>query len=428
MITYAQEETTGIPWASGISWERVKQKAKDEGKYILVDCYATWCGPCKAMDREVYPSEKLGEYVNKKFVAVKVQMDSSKNDNSEIRKWYGDAKMLRGKFSVDGYPSFLFFTSEGRLLHRDLGYKDVNGFLLMARNALDSSRQYNVLLQNYLNGARDYSTMIYLAGAVNDMGDKKVAESIAKNYKENYLNTIDDKALLQKDNIDFLAKFSKLINTDDRFFKICLENGRRVDSATKMAAYAKRIVDYVITKEEIWKKLIKSGKPLSAKPNWGAITSTIQSRYKLEYTHQLVLQAKITYYQFTKDWWLFAKYKDESIKINPPKGGGFTGGAWDLNGAAWNVFLYCNDKSVLRKALTWSNLSLTLEDDPNYYVQYYDTKANLLYKIGDVKEAIKWQQKAVQVNQENAKKLGLEQIDEDYQNNLNKMIAGKPTW
>src|ERR1700743_1441079 len=43
-------------------WGEVLKKAKAEHKDIFVDCYATWCAPCKAMDHDIYTNEKVGEF------------------------------------------------------------------------------------------------------------------------------------------------------------------------------------------------------------------------------------------------------------------------------------------------------------------------------------------------------------------------------
>ena len=51
----------GIKWVTGLSWEQVLTKAKTENKFIFVDCYATWCGPCKVMDKDVYPNDTVGD-------------------------------------------------------------------------------------------------------------------------------------------------------------------------------------------------------------------------------------------------------------------------------------------------------------------------------------------------------------------------------
>jgi|SRR5579872_478388 len=70
----------GIHFEDGISWQHVRQKAKGENKYIFVDCYATWCGPCKKMDKKVYGNESSKAFLNGKFVLAKVQNGSFCDD------------------------------------------------------------------------------------------------------------------------------------------------------------------------------------------------------------------------------------------------------------------------------------------------------------------------------------------------------------
>src|SRR5688500_7757549 len=77
----------GIKWTTGLTWEQINQKAKTENKYIFLDLYATWCGPCKEMDKSVYPNDTVGLFFNNKFVSVKVQMDRTKKDNAFIQSW-----------------------------------------------------------------------------------------------------------------------------------------------------------------------------------------------------------------------------------------------------------------------------------------------------------------------------------------------------
>jgi len=92
-----------------------KQKAKTENKFVFVDAYATWCGPCKKMDKEVYTDQMVGELVNSKFISVKLQMDKTNNDDDRVKSWLAVARSFESQFQIDGYPSFYFFHLMGNL-------------------------------------------------------------------------------------------------------------------------------------------------------------------------------------------------------------------------------------------------------------------------------------------------------------------------
>ena len=49
-------EETGI--------KAVFQKAREENKLVFMDCYTSWCGPCKKMLKEVFSRKDIGEYMN----------------------------------------------------------------------------------------------------------------------------------------------------------------------------------------------------------------------------------------------------------------------------------------------------------------------------------------------------------------------------
>lgn len=60
-----------------------------------------------------------------------------------------------------------------------------------------------------------------------------------------------------------------------------------------------------------------------------------------------------------------------------------------------------------------------------YWPLYIDTYANLLYKVGEVTEALKWQELAVTKGRE----LGIDKGDfNTIQENFEKMKKGVPTW
>jgi thioredoxin 1 len=117
----AQEAKSGIEFFNG-TWKEAVAKAKQEHKCIFFDAYASWCGPCKAMDREVFVVPAVADYVNTRFVAVRVDME--KGEGPEL------AKKLT---SINGYPSLLFFDAEGHLAKTLLGDRTAEEFLQEAK-------------------------------------------------------------------------------------------------------------------------------------------------------------------------------------------------------------------------------------------------------------------------------------------------------
>ncbi|MGB3606269.1 hypothetical protein [Psychroserpens sp.] len=70
----------------------------------------------------------------------------------------------------------------------------------------------------------------------------------------------------------------------------------------------------------------------------------------------------------------------------------------NANDAAWVVVEKIEDKKMIKEALKWSKTSLNINETNPYYL---DTYAQLLYKNGDKKSAIKYQTKAVDIINEN---------------------------
>jgi thioredoxin-related protein len=121
-----QKKTADIP---GIKFfhgtmAEAKAKAKKENKLIFIDCYTTWCGPCKSMAKKTFTNKEVGDYYNKNFICVKMDMES------------GEGPKLQSTYSVEAYPTFLFINSKGEVKHRELGYIDAVRFIEVGKIAL----------------------------------------------------------------------------------------------------------------------------------------------------------------------------------------------------------------------------------------------------------------------------------------------------
>lgn len=108
----------GIAFESeGTTLEQASVKAKAENKLIFLDCYTTWCGPCKMMARTVFTQEKVGAAMNPKFVSVKIDMESA----------YGAP--LAKKLQITAYPTFVIFNADVQEIGRFVGGSQADEFL-----------------------------------------------------------------------------------------------------------------------------------------------------------------------------------------------------------------------------------------------------------------------------------------------------------
>ena len=135
---YAQD---GIQFDKG-TWKELLKKAAKEDKLIFVDAYAVWCGPCKKMDRDVFSKKEVGDYYNAKFVNAKIDMEK------------GEGIGLARDFGVMAYPTLLFVNSEGKVVHRSVGYHTTDLLLELGEAALDPNRNIGSITEKYENGDR----------------------------------------------------------------------------------------------------------------------------------------------------------------------------------------------------------------------------------------------------------------------------------
>ena len=406
-----QQVVKGIRFEQHRSWENIKAEARTTGKLIFVDCYATWCMPCRKMDLNIFTIDSVGEYLNDKYVCVRVQMDTSKNDDDFVKSWYAIAHEIQSKHKVLAFPSYLFFSPDGEILHRDMGYKKAHDFLCLARDAVDPQKEYFVLLRRYRQGYTDYQTMPYLAQLSRKIDENSLADSIASVYIDHYLLKLGEGALYTKENIEFLVSFDGLIETNKKSFYCFFDHGDRVDSIMKINGLSEYIVDAVVTREMITPWMTDPGKHVA--PNWNMIYNSVGRKWGEKCADRTVLNAKVNWYNQAKIWSEYTKYLVE--KVDKYGVGKIMADAM-LNDNAYYVFMRSNNKKELNRGLSWIDESLKMgkSDDANKM----DTKSNLLYKLGETQQAIDLEEKAFQ----------LAPTNKDIRDNLAKMKKGEPTW
>lgn len=174
-----------VTFAQGIAFEpegtllyEAAMKAKKENKLVFVDCYTQWCGPCKKMARDVFPQAKVGEYMNARFVSLKIDMEATY------------AEGLSKEWQVSSYPTFIIFNADGKEIGRFMGGSDADGFIrrVEEKSAVDAAA--SSLEERWRKGERsDAFLKEYLASLTatykRDDADM-VAETLLKGKEETF--------------------------------------------------------------------------------------------------------------------------------------------------------------------------------------------------------------------------------------------------
>lgn len=391
-ITNAQ----GIRFENNLSWSSLLTKARVENKFIFMDAYTTWCGPCKAMAEQIFPLREVGEAINNRFISVKVQMDKTTKDNEFIRSWYADAEGIAKKSNLTAYPTILFFSPDGKLVHKAVGYRDALGLIAEVANALSPSTQFFVLLDKFNEGKLDTAQMRTLGVSAKQMGDDSTASLVAQKY----LQTIPGDDIFKKEYLSFMERF--LSSSKDPNFRLFLTQAKKIDEILGKNV-AENAVMRIISQEEV--------RPFESRPDWKFLEKRIIRKYGA-LGEERVWGHMLLYYSEQKDWKKFGRYYKKYFERAVRYDRSFI----HINNLSWPVFEHINDHRILTAAVRTMKYDIEKFDgnDP----QAIDTYANLLYKLGRRQEALTWEEKAVELSK-NEKSLV---------ETLEKMKRGEPTW
>jgi thioredoxin-related protein len=433
LLLMAQGQSA-VNWAQELSWQQIKFKAKKENKYIFVDCYATWCKPCKQMDTEVFTVDSVGDYLNAGFISVKVQMDQSKNDDAFVKSWYKTASYMAREYSVSAYPSMLFFNPSGEVATKEVGFKEAPAFITAAKNSKDPSKQYYVLLKNYKKGKLNDAAKRALINTAKQLNDTANYHALRNSYFV-HLHSLPQEKLYTKENIEFIA--SIISRRSEVVFDMFYPSGSAVDKVMGKNGYASKVVDDVIMKEKV-ASVLNATADAKQEPDWSMLYKSIAKEYNDDYAARNVLVGKIQWYGTIKpDILKFARSFNEKME----KYGSDTtnrGDEFRLNNSAFLIWqnlgktteLSQEEITELTRVSNWmAGVARRGGTGTGFRLQqwplYIDTYANLLYKIGKLPEAIKWEEFAISRGRQVKTD---EETVKGFEENLELMRKGHPTW
>ena len=105
-------------------WKEIVELATKNNKYIFVDAYAVWCGPCKMLKSNTFKEMEVGSFFNDNFINVTIDMEQ------------GEGELLAKDWDVEAFPTLLFFNPQGDMVLKEIGFLDGKKLIRLGTEAL----------------------------------------------------------------------------------------------------------------------------------------------------------------------------------------------------------------------------------------------------------------------------------------------------
>lgn len=139
---------------NSISWYGIEdgmEKAKKEGKSILMFFYTDWCVYCKKMDNMVFNDPEVSKYMNEKFINIRVNPEKNKEQISVMGQKMNPVQFMQ-QIGASGFPTTMFWDKKQKPLTVLPGFTEKDTFLSVITYINDECYNSNVSLDDYMKG------------------------------------------------------------------------------------------------------------------------------------------------------------------------------------------------------------------------------------------------------------------------------------
>lgn len=342
------------------NWPEVLAKAKTQKKYIFVDAFTTWCGPCTWMSKNVFTDKEVGEYYNKNFINFKLNMEE------------GEGPQFAQKYNVTAYPTLIYFDPTGEPVHKIVSAKPSDAFISDGKDALNPEKQVFSLKKKYDKGEkkpellRNYA--FALRGAYEEYGQ----------VVQEYLSTQPEQSWVEASNWEFIETFVN--QTNSKAFLYVVANQSKFEKSFG----AEKVQQFIST--AIWNEAMPAfdnGNEIQMKE---ALTKFDKFLPSLAEKNKAKMQA-----------YFYGADKEKSFPFDCIYFDKYCDNAEELTGIVWNYLEQTQDKVKLNKTLSWIDKSIQMQKSASNL----HTKAELLHRLGRKQEALKFAQESLAISKPN---------------------------
>ena len=186
-----------------ITYKEALAAAKAEKKLVFIYFYTSWCGPCKMMMKNIFPLKEVGNYLNSKFVCIKI--DAEKGEGPELAK----------RYQVKAYPTFVAINPAEEILMTKVGGSGSgSGFIGSIDRLIDPDKTPERMKQRYESGERTADLISAYAGLKMEEVYKNRQPDMTKKDEafkmvQDYFDGLKDKERLAEENVFIYTTYTE---------------------------------------------------------------------------------------------------------------------------------------------------------------------------------------------------------------------------
>ena len=170
----------------------------EENKFIVMDFWATWCGPCTIMDREMWSSDIINE-VSANFIPLKIDVDRNSG--------------LAIEFMASSIPKVVIIDPAGNIVWEEVGYSSPAPYIKVFKQ-IPNSILPTAALKKENQKTGDIGSWYELGLSYQKMAQDISSVSLQRGFfkqSDGYFKIIEKKAT--SDEIALDARLNRILNT-----------------------------------------------------------------------------------------------------------------------------------------------------------------------------------------------------------------------
>ncbi|NME67399.1 thioredoxin family protein [Flammeovirga aprica] len=333
-------------------WEELLEEARQKDLKVYVGVFTPYCEPCEEMDQHVYNDKEVAVFYNEHFVSYKVDIHSE----------FG--RFIASNYNVRSFPSHLYFSTSGKILHQAKGKLSPNVFLDKGEEALSPSFQLYTLrgkvekgeelsFEEYLN----YSLASYDIGVMDHATNDKLFTLLQpKNLEDKRVKSAVSQILFNSD-VDSEA-FRFFVRYKPLFADIY--SPQKMNNIYK--GLAKNTLSSSLKEKDVVSFEEKMDQLKKVMPN----TIALRIAFSYEPRFFLSIGNEEKAFESIRKNFRYIQSKPNASELKK------------CNDWAWYYYQHSDKTEQLEEALKWVTFSISQKNSFNYL----DTQAHLYYKLG----------------------------------------------